>query len=536
MYELYNNYNNGFNNIEWNIGIYLRLSREDEKDEFKKQSESIENQFTFLNAFVNSQGWKVKKVYKDDGYSGTNFDRPDFKKMILDIENKEINMVITKDLSRLGRDYIDTGYYIEKYFPSMNVRYIAVMDNVDTFDPNNTNNDITPFKSVFNDMYAKDTSRKVRTVLMSKAINGESIKSFQPYGYKKDPNNKNRILVDTNVSDIVVTIFEMYKSGKTKKQICDYLNDNNITTPLKYKEETTNYKNPNKRYYVWSSSMITKILRDRIYVGDLVQHKSTKVNYKINKTVKVNPSQYIIVSNNHEPIIDLETFNTVQTMLDKQSNEWSYNKNCTPHLLRGLVYCSCGGKVTYNKNHGKHFRCVCSSYKKLGSKFCNNIQYLREDELISMVLDSLRKNIKLYLDSKKLNYNVKKPKKLKDNKLAIQKQIDLIDEKIKNIYQDKINGIIPTKLFVQMSKEFEEKKKELKLRLNEIDKFANKGNNDVNGKNIEQYVKKVLEFDNTSEIDRNLLIKLIDKIVIENKKIKSIKYNFNVGVGALDDP
>lgn len=217
MYELYNNYNENVSNIEWNVGIYLRLSREDEKDGFKRESESIENQLTFLNAFVSSQGWKVKKVYKDDGYSGTNFDRPDFKQMISDIENKEINMVITKDLSRLGRDYIDTGYYIEKYFPSMNVRYIAVMDNVDTFDPNNTNNDITPFKSVFNDMYAKDTSRKVRTVLMSKAINGESIKSFQPYGYKKDPNNKNKILVDTNVSDIVVLIFNMYKSRKNKK-------------------------------------------------------------------------------------------------------------------------------------------------------------------------------------------------------------------------------------------------------------------------------------------------------------------------------
>lgn len=279
---------------------------------------------------------------------------------------------------------------------------------------------------------------------------------------------------------------------------------------------------------MWSSGMITKILRDRIYIGDLVQHKSTKVNYKIKKTVKVNPSQYIIVPSNHEPIIDIDTFNTVQTMLDKQSNEWSYSKNCTPHLLRGLVYCSCGGKVTYNKNHGKNFRCVCSSYKKLGAKFCNNIQYLREDELIAMVLENLKKNVKMYLDTEKLNYNVKKPKKVKDNKLAIQKQIDLIDEKIKNIYTDKVNSIITTKLFVQMSKEFEEKKKELKLRLNEIDKFANKGNNDVNGKNIEQYVKKVLEFDNTSEIDRNLLIKLIDKIVIENKKIKSIKYNFSI--------
>ena len=274
--------------------------------------------------------------------------------------------------------------------------------------------------------------------------------------------------------------------------------------------------------------MITKILRDRIYIGDLVQHKSTKVNYKIKKTVKVNPSQYIIVPNNHEPIIDIDTFNTVQTLLDKQSNEWGYNKNCTPHLLRGLVYCSCGGKVTYNKNHGKYFRCVCSSYKKMGKKFCNNIQYLREDELISKVLENLKKNIKVYLDTEKLNYNGKKKKDVKDNKIAIQKEIDLIDEKIKNIYTDKVNGIISTELFVQMSKEFEEKKRELNIRLSEIEKLSNKGKKDVNEKDIEQYVKKVLEFKNRSEIDRNLLIKLIDKIVIENKKIKSIQYNFSI--------
>ena len=411
MIELYNNYiEKAITNINWNIAVYLRLSREDEKEDYSKQSESIENQLKFLQGFVNTQGWKIKKVYKDDGFSGTNFDRPAFQEMISDIENKEINMVITKDLSRLGRDYIDTGYYIEKYFPSKHVRYIAITDNVDTFDSNNTNNDITPFKAVFNDMFAKDTSKKVRTILMTKAMNGESIKSFQPYGYMKDPKNKNKVLVDRNVSNFVVKIFEMYKSGKTKKQICDYLNENHIMTPLKYKEETTNYKNPNKKCYIWSSSMITKILRDRIYVGDLVQHKNTKVNYKVKKNVKVDPSKYIIVSNNHEPIIDIDTFNIVQKMLDKKSNEWSYNESGTIHLLRGLVYCSCGGKVTYNKNHCKHFRCVCSSYKKAGSKFCNNIQYLREDELISIVLDNLRKNVKKYLDAKKLNFKVKQPR------------------------------------------------------------------------------------------------------------------------------
>lgn len=533
MYELYNNYDNGYKkyyntNENLNIGIYCRLSREDEKEGFNKQSESIENQLKFLKGFVISQGWKIKKIYEDDGFSGTNFNRPGFQEMLTDIENKEINMVITKDLSRLGRDYIDTGYYIEKYFPSMKVRYIAVTDNVDTFDPNNTNNDITPFKSVFNDMYAKDTSRKVRTILRTKAMNGESVKAFQPYGYKKDPNNKNRVLVDNNVSDVVIKIFQMYKLGKTKKQICDYLNNNNITTPLKYKEETTNYKNPNKKFYIWSSAMITKILRDRIYVGDLVQHKQTKVNYKIKKTVKVAPSQYIIVPNNHEPIIDKNTFNVVQELLDKQSNEWSYTNSKSKHLLSGIVYCSCGGKVTYNKNHGKFSRCVCSSYKKAGSRFCNNIQYLKEDDLIVMVLENLRKNIKRYLDDKKLNYKAKQPKILRDNTSLLKEQINLVDQKIRDMYQDKLNNIITTELYVQMSKEFEKKKEELNNRLQNIEKEKIRKNRETSNDSVEKYIKKVLEFNKIEETSRDIILKLINKIVIENKKIKSISYNFSI--------
>jgi len=198
------NYSGGLNDTEtYSVGIYLRLSKE---DEIAGQSESISNQRDFITSYVLEQGWDIYDFYIDDGYSGLNFDRPAFKRMISDIENKKINLVITKDLSRLGRDYIDTGNYIERYFPQRNVRYIALNDGIDTF-ASSANNDMSPFKSVINDMYAKDISKKVRAVLDTKRKKGQFIGAFAPYGYKKDPTNKNNIIIDEVAASVVRRIY-----------------------------------------------------------------------------------------------------------------------------------------------------------------------------------------------------------------------------------------------------------------------------------------------------------------------------------------
>ena len=236
----------------YKVGIYTRLSREDEKN---KESESIDTQKKLLTSYVKSEGWVLYKIYVDDGYSGTNFNRPDFKNLINDIELGNVNLVITKDLSRLGRDYIETGYYLEKYFPLKNVRYIALNDGIDTFDDNNASND----------MYAKDISKKVRSSLITKAINGEDIKAFEPYGYKKDELDKKKTVIDYEVADVVKKIFEMYYKGVNKKQICNFLNENKVCTPIEHKRKYTNYYNPNRKTNLWSATMVTKILRDRIY-------------------------------------------------------------------------------------------------------------------------------------------------------------------------------------------------------------------------------------------------------------------------------
>ncbi len=456
---------------------------------------------------------------------GTNFDRPDFKRMLTDIDEGKINLVITKDLSRLGRDYIETGMYVEKIFPSKNIRYIAVNDNVDTFDKRNSNNDMTPFKAVINDMYAKDTSNKVRSTILTKAISGECIKAFLPYGYKKDTSNKNKILVDENVANNVKMIFDLYKSGYSKTEIARKLNELDIETPLKYKQANSNYYNPNfNATYKWNSTVINKILRNQIYVGDLVQMQYTKVNYKIKKIVKVAKDEQVVIQNNHEAVIDRNTFNTVQEMLNKKTNEWNYS-NRKKHLLTGLVFCKCGSRVTYNKNHGKISRCICSSYKKYGNKFCSNI-HLKEAELIDMVASSLKKNISKYLKFKDLKYpplQIKYNTKQELEKLLKKKEE--INKTISNLYEDKIECTISTETFKVLIAKYEKQQKQLDNEIAIFSKIREKVR-EFNPKELEETMKKLLEFDTINEENKSLVFKLIDKIIIDNDKI-NISYKFN---------
>lgn len=417
--------------------------------------------------------------------------------------------------------------YIEKIFPSKNIRYIAVNDNIDTFDKRNANNDITPFKAVINDMYAKDTSNKVRSTIITKAMDGQCIKAFLPYGYRKDKIDKNRILVDYNVSDNIKLIFDLYKSGKTKTEIANRLNELEISTPLKYKQETTKYYNPNsKATYKWNSTSISKILRNQIYVGDLIQLQHTKVNYKIKKITAVPKEEQIVILNNHEAIIDRSTFNTVQKMLDRKANEWNYS-NKKKHLLTGLVFCKCGSRITYNKNHGIVFRCVCSSYKKYGNKFCSSI-HLKEAELLEMVANSLKQNIKSYLKIKDLKYtsvpvndnNTKKIEKLANKKHQISKIIG-------NLYEDKTCGSISIETFEMLIKKYEKDMKELDMQIERMNKL-NKNIQEIKltNRQLEEKINYLLECDTINEENKSLVFKLIDKIIIDDDKI-SIEYKFN---------
>lgn len=271
--------------------LYLRLSRDDERN---SDSESIVNQRDFLHSYAERNGFEISGEFCDDGYSGTNFDRPAFCKMLNEIENGSIHIILTKDLSRLGRDYIKTGYYLEQYFPSKKVRYIAVNDGIDTlFDT--PANDMAPFRAVFNDMYAKDISKKVRSALDTKKREGKFIGALAPYGYKKHPFDHNLLIVDNEKAEIVKNIFKMRIQGLSYSEISRTLTAKGIPSPSSKSEK-------------WNDVTVKRIIKNPLYSGHLVQSRTKKINYKVKKRMYLPPCDWIIVKNTHEAIISEEIF------------------------------------------------------------------------------------------------------------------------------------------------------------------------------------------------------------------------------------
>ena len=286
--------------------MYIRLSREDGD---KQESESIGNQRKILQRYVKENDFDVVQEYVDDGVSVTTFDRPSFNKMIDDIENGTINMVITKDLSRLGRDYIKTGFYLEDYFPKNNIRYVAITDGIDTY-IDSTNNDITPFKAIMNDMYAKDISKKIRSVLKEKQKQGEYMCSIPAYGYKRHPTIKNKLIVDEQVRSVVEKIFEMYANGHGSVEIVNYLNSNKYLSPTGYRK-TGLVQDENKINYNWNEVTLCNMLKNEVYIGNTVQNKRSIISYKVKKFRTIDKEEHIRVENTHEPIIDKDVFEKV---------------------------------------------------------------------------------------------------------------------------------------------------------------------------------------------------------------------------------
>jgi len=511
----------------YNVGIYARISREDDKDEkYDNASESITNQIEFLERIVLENGWNLVDTYRDDGVSGTTFDRADFNRLIEDIEKGKINMVITKDLSRLGRDYIQTGYYLENYFPTRNVRYIAVNDGVDTFNED-SNSDFMPFKSVFNDMYARDISKKVRTALKTKQQNGSFLGTVAPFGYIKSPHEKGKLVIDPVSSTFVKKIFNDFLSGASLKGISTQLTVDKIPTPSGYR----NIQNTQKRFSgVWNEKTVRWILKNEAYIGHTVQNKKRKINYKVKKQVDVPQSQWIKVENTHEPVISLQDFNMTQQMLAKRSYQ---PKNGSLHLFTGFAFCGhCNSPIAHSNQHqkGKYY-IVCSTAKKHKSlNLCKSRHYLREEKLKDCILETLQGIATRYIDtgtfSDGLSQDISSDHLRKNRKAVkgVQRKLEDIKTLSMNLYKDKISGAITNEMFQQLIQQANAERENNVIQLKALEKEL-KQITQIEG-NHEQATSMLEQFLQFNDIDRTVLSMLVKKIIIYNDNTVDIDFTF----------
>ena len=371
---------------------YVRLSKE---DKIKDESNSITNQKTIINSYIkNNSEFKLIDFYIDDGYSGTTFDRPGFKEMIKDITEEKVNTIIVKDLSRFGRNHIEADNYIENFLPGYNVRIISVIDNIDTLkSPKFTAYIEIPLRNLMNDYYVRDISEKVKSTLKVKQQNGDFIGTFAPYGYLKDPKDRHKLIIDKEIANIVRRIFDMILLGKSRKEIADFLNDNNILTPSLYK---INKDKTNNEEFVlskkWNAEIVNRILRNETYTGILIQNVKVKPNYRENKLIDVNKEDWIKTENHHEAIISKDEFDEVQKILDRKIK---INKNNELDLFSGYLKCfHCGEHLIIRKSK-KQVYYYCSSYIK--NKSCAKYS-INKKKLEQLVIDELNNFLPIYLE------------------------------------------------------------------------------------------------------------------------------------------
>jgi len=503
---------------KWNVAVYLRLSSDDGD---KAESNSIINQKSLIKAFI-KKDINVNEIYyyTDDGYSGTTFNRPDFQRMLNDMKNGKINCVIVKDLSRLGRNYIEVGNYIEQIFPLYNVRFIAINDNVDSYkDPKSVNNVIVPFKNLMNDEYARDISNKVRSVLDNKKEKGQFIGSFAPYGYYRNPNDKHKFIVDKDAEKVIKKIFNMILSGKSKKDVVDELNSLNISTPRVHKIEKSNFKcDINESVRKWDSKKLDEILKNRTYTGDLVQGVRKKISHKIHTAKRVKSDNWIIVPNHHKPIISKQDFEKVQEILYERGIR--VHKNNEYDVFAGHLRCNeCDNNLVIRKSKGYEYY-YCSSYLK--HKNCTAHSYRKKDleqEVINvmnnfrLLIKDLDINISKLLGQTETNYDLE----------IIKNKIDNIDIKLKDIHtlrktikEDLKEKLISEEEYWEYTSEYSRNIKDLKEERNKLeDKLSTincESHNDI------KWIEEMKNIKEIKKLNKIMLDELIEDIVIDEQK------------------
>ena len=509
---------------KWRAGIYLRLSNDDGDN---KESNSISNQKNLIKyALSEKKEFKIIDYYVDDGFTGTDFNRPGFNKMMEDIYNGKINSVIVKDLSRLGRNYLEVGDFFERIVPQYDIRFIALNDNVDSYlKPESMYSLEIIFKNLMNESYAKDISNKVKSSLLISKKNGNFIGVVAPYGYMKDPEDKHKFIIDEEAAQVVKSIFDMAMKGKTRKDIIDELNKKNIITPSKYIKLKYNYRTGNVAE-TWSLAILDSILRNETYIGTLVQGKTARKSHKDHTDYRIDKEEWLKTKNHHKAIIKEDIFYQVNTILFdrglRSSNSGKYYK------YSGFLKCGDCNNNMYRTN--KRYKEVDNIYYYCGNYLNNKVcskHCIREDELDEVVLQLLNKFIQLVCDledklKKELStFSIEYNNEVKEIKLIkIEKEIKQYKDMLDEIKDDYKNELINDEDFDNFNEYYLYELNRLNLEKEAIE-------NDKVSKNSLNWMNRILKLGYIDELNRNIVKEFINNIYVYNDKKIKIDFRFS---------
>lgn len=521
------------NNAQFNVGIYIRLSQEDDDKKYESDSESVINQRTLLKNYVKENNFNFIDEYVDDGFTGTDFDRPGFKRLIEDVKNKRINCIIVKDLSRFGRDHVMTGYYTETYFPENRIRFISVLESIDTF-KTQASNDSATFIQAFNDFYSKQNSIKIKRALDDKRKEGKYIGSLPPFGYKRDENDKGHLVPDEKVAHIVREIFKMRANGTGVSEITTILNEKNYPTPSRYKG--IKYSSRLLDNKEWNISSVKKVLSNRMYCGDMVQKKQAKVSYKSKKKITLPESMNFIVENTHEALVDKATFKYIQELTHSRIKHAKIKTGREKRLFEGLLFCKeCTNRLSINyRSNIDYWTINCNRYSRDPSRGRCYPHFFPYEYLEQQLLTEFNNILNKYinnLDIDELNNEV--VKRVKNESVDYRKRIEDLNKdkakllnKLTSMYDDKLSGGITPFAYKEMSKKTENEIeqinksiKETELKLEEINSKA-----DV----IPDFHKQIKKLLNLKKPKKELLYTLIHRIEIDKDRNITFKFKFNI--------
>lgn len=520
--------------VQWKAAEYLRISREDGD---KEESDSIGSQKDITHEYVEQNDDIVFiDEYVDDGWTGTNFTRPDFERMMADIKCGAVNCIIVKDLSRLGRNYILVGQYLEMIFPLLNIRFISVVDHIDSVkDPASINNALVSFKNVMNDEYCRDISNKVRASLDRKRGKGEFIGSFASYGYFKDPEDHHRLVIDPIAAEVVRNIYQWFMGGMSIIGIAKKLNQLGVPNPTMYKKQLGfNYRHPTGELCdgLWPDSSVKRILKNRIYTGDMVQSKTKIKSYKVQVCTNVPEEKWIVVPDTHEAIISRDQFETVQQLLRRDTRTAPGVTHVS--IFGGYIRCAdcrrAMGKKTTSQPYKKYYYYVCQTFRKGDQAACTK-HTIREEKLYQAVLTTIQAQIQLAVsmddvlqELKKKDIKARKSSRL-DSMLEMKKQEHAKISQFKiDLYPDWKSGIISKSEYLSLKEKFDKQLEQIEQAIANIKEEIKQYKETTSVEN--QFIKHFLKYRNITELSREVIVELIEMIYVHEGGTITIDFKY----------